>query len=68
MIAERFVYEYANYCKRRWKEMAVNCPALEKGAWKERIDERIQLIDKYVKARERGLITPQEAVEQIGKV
>lgn len=67
MKAERFVYEYANYCKRGWKSLATNCPALEKDAWAEKIQEHINNIDRYVHARERGLITPQEAVERIGR-
>lgn len=57
MKAERFITEYANSCKRN---------ILENNLMKESFKtEAITKIDKAVKARERGLITPDETIELI---
>lgn len=57
MKVERFITEYANSCKRN---------ILENNLMKESVKtEAITKIDKAVKARERGLITPDETIELI---
>jgi len=65
MKAERFIYEYANYCIKGWKELMNDCPALGHSGYADKIQERIDNINKYVRARENGLITPTEALMKI---
>lgn len=67
MKAERFVYEFANYRKKQLKELVKTCPALGCESYKKAIQGSIANIEKYVKARENGYITPTEALECIAK-
>ena len=58
---ERFIKEYANYQKKILNSY--------RGLWKkEVIEDRIERLDRIVKARDKGLITVDETMREIRNI
>lgn len=67
MEVERFVIEFANYRKGRLMDLIYEYPSLDTESYREKVQELIDRIDKYVLARKRGIITVDEAMQCIAE-